>query len=100
MRPRRTAQSSPRPAARARSRLGTCDTHIWTHWQRQEDLVHQMHRHLAHAPCVARGAHRAALARKRDQKIVSALPAAGVGEDAAFQVEETVTCQFVMDRSQ
>ena len=45
---------------------------------------------LDHAPGVARGAYRAAFARKRDQKIVAALraPRAGktVGEDAAFQI--------------
>jgi len=63
--------------------------HPLAYRQRREDLVHQMRRHLSHAPGVARGTQRAALARKRDQKIVSALPAPGageaVGEDAAFE---------------
>ena len=54
--------------------------HPLTHRQPRENLVHQMCRHLAHAPCVARGAHRTGLAGKRDQKIVPALPAAGAGE--------------------
>ena len=62
----------------------------WTHRQRRENLVHQMRRHLGHAPCVARGAHHAPFARKRDQEITSALPAPSpgeaVGQDAAFQM--------------
>jgi hypothetical protein len=61
-----------------------------THRQRGKDLVGQMRRHLGHVPCVAGGTQRAALARKRDQEIVSAVPAAGtretVSQDAAFEV--------------
>ena len=54
--------------------------HPLAHRQRREDLVNQMRRRLGHAPGVAGRTHPAAFARKRDQKIVPALPAAGTGE--------------------
>ena len=64
--------------------------HPLTHRQRREDLVDQMGSRLGHAPRVAGRAYPAAFARKRDQKIVSALlaPSAGeaVGQNAAFEV--------------
>jgi len=58
--------------------------------QRGEDLIDQMRGRLDHAPCVAGRTYRAAFARKGNQKIVPARPAAGpgeaVGQNAALEV--------------
>jgi len=83
------ARSSPPPSRPGAQPLGNRE-HRSTHRQCREDLVGKMRRRLRHVSCVAGGARRAALARERDQEIVSAVPAAGtretVGQDAAFKV--------------
>jgi hypothetical protein len=64
--------------------------HPLTYRQRREDPVDQMGSRLGHAPRVAGRTYPAAFARKRDQKIVSAVLASSageaVGQNAAFEV--------------